>query len=139
MPWCAGELDHLCSLRPNDKAICLILGYQESLAGLNFTVAHNQGSALDIIYTVVRMTMQRRSQAGAPLNHRYVQPTQSEVERNAFHKWRCQATHFQKCRSICGVVTANIYMSRSEEHTSELQSLMRISYAVFCLKKKTTT
>src|SRR3546814_3205994 len=29
-------------------------------------------------------------------------------------------------------------ISRSEEHTSELQSLMRISYAVFCLKKKTT-
>src|SRR3546814_8659242 len=28
--------------------------------------------------------------------------------------------------------------NRSEEHTSELQSLMRISYAVFCLKKKTT-
>src|SRR3546814_6806515 len=30
-------------------------------------------------------------------------------------------------------------ISRSEEHTSELQSLMRISYAVFCLKKKTHT
>src|SRR3546814_7362390 len=30
-------------------------------------------------------------------------------------------------------------MLRSEEHTSELQSLMRISYAVFCLKKKTNT
>src|SRR3546814_3072339 len=29
------------------------------------------------------------------------------------------------------------YLARSEEHTSELQSLMRISYAVFCLKKKT--
>src|SRR3546814_5909443 len=29
------------------------------------------------------------------------------------------------------------FKSRSEEHTSELQSLMRISYAVFCLKKKT--
>src|SRR3546814_7161220 len=29
-------------------------------------------------------------------------------------------------------------MHRSEEHTSELQSLMRISYAVFCLKKKNT-
>src|SRR3546814_1022261 len=28
------------------------------------------------------------------------------------------------------------YQARSEEHTSELQSLMRISYAVFCLKKK---
>src|SRR3546814_3242293 len=32
----------------------------------------------------------------------------------------------------------NSGMVRSEEHTSELQSLMRISYAVFCLKKKTT-
>src|SRR3546814_1364698 len=31
----------------------------------------------------------------------------------------------------------NTARSRSEEHTSELQSLMRISYAVFCLKKKT--
>src|SRR3546814_17736401 len=31
----------------------------------------------------------------------------------------------------------NDLLSRSEEHTSELQSLMRISYAVFCLKKKT--
>src|SRR3546814_4125815 len=33
----------------------------------------------------------------------------------------------------------NITGARSEEHTSELQSLMRISYAVFCLKKKATT
>src|SRR3546814_6237542 len=33
-------------------------------------------------------------------------------------------------RAIIGIL-------RSEEHTSELQSLMRISYAVFCLKKKT--
>src|SRR3546814_9885118 len=31
-----------------------------------------------------------------------------------------------------------VQTSRSEEHTSELQSLMRISYAVFCLKKKQT-
>src|SRR3546814_2308272 len=32
--------------------------------------------------------------------------------------------------------TLRLYPLRSEEHTSELQSLMRISYAVFCLKKK---
>src|SRR3546814_9861779 len=32
-----------------------------------------------------------------------------------------------------------LHHERSEEHTSELQSLMRISYAVFCLKKKNTT
>src|SRR3546814_1538018 len=35
-------------------------------------------------------------------------------------------------------VAAQTGCSRSEEHTSELQSLMRISYAVFCLKKKKT-
>src|SRR3546814_4732914 len=34
--------------------------------------------------------------------------------------------------------TRRSYLGRSEEHTSELQSLMRISYAVFCLKKKKT-
>src|SRR3546814_9438827 len=33
---------------------------------------------------------------------------------------------------------AHLHRTRSEEHTSELQSLMRISYAVFCLKKKTS-
>src|SRR3546814_8227121 len=35
------------------------------------------------------------------------------------------------------VVLPGLGIDRSEEHTSELQSLMRISYAVFCLKKKT--
>src|SRR3546814_12425576 len=35
-----------------------------------------------------------------------------------------------------GLAQAEPVSSRSEEHTSELQSLMRISYAVFCLKKK---
>src|SRR3546814_7791731 len=36
----------------------------------------------------------------------------------------------------CGRPPASLWLCRSEEHTSELQSLMRISYAVFCLKKK---
>src|SRR3546814_2884900 len=35
-------------------------------------------------------------------------------------------------------INAVTWLERSEEHTSELQSLMRISYAVFCLKKKNT-
>src|SRR3546814_3870689 len=34
------------------------------------------------------------------------------------------------------VLSGSVFEGRSEEHTSELQSLMRISYAVFCLKKK---
>src|SRR3546814_3930025 len=37
------------------------------------------------------------------------------------------------------ISVANSCCTRSEEHTSELQSLMRISYAVFCLKKKNKT
>src|SRR3546814_10686184 len=41
----------------------------------------------------------------------------------------------EQIESFCLYAAASI---RSEEHTSELQSLMRISYAVFCLKKKTT-
>src|SRR3546814_1140578 len=40
---------------------------------------------------------------------------------------------------IAGKVACREAEQRSEEHTSELQSLMRISYAVFCLKKKTHT
>src|SRR3546814_8906791 len=43
--------------------------------------------------------------------------------------------------SLAAVVVLAIvrHKLRSEEHTSELQSLMRISYAVFCLKKKRTS
>src|SRR3546814_7801914 len=40
------------------------------------------------------------------------------------------------CRSMARALDASMIAGRSEEHTSELQSLMRISYAVFCLKKK---
>src|SRR3546814_2546003 len=38
-----------------------------------------------------------------------------------------------------GLTQPGMTIVRSEEHTSELQSLMRISYAVFCLKKKKTS
>src|SRR3546814_6805943 len=42
--------------------------------------------------------------------------------------------------AVCLALAAQPALAqRSEEHTSELQSLMRISYAVFCLKKKKTT
>src|SRR3546814_7377624 len=39
-------------------------------------------------------------------------------------------------RAMCPGSAVSTRRARSEEHTSELQSLMRISYAVFCLKKK---
>src|SRR3546814_5679867 len=44
--------------------------------------------------------------------------------------------HRQPCEVSRIFFTAGENNPRSEEHTSELQSLMRISYAVFCLKKK---
>src|SRR3546814_10221918 len=46
-----------------------------------------------------------------------------------------RATYLRKLSPL--TEQARIRASRSEEHTYELQSLMRISYAVFCLKKKT--
>src|SRR3546814_8398115 len=52
------------------------------------------------------------------------------LRRQANSKFDLQRV-FSKQRS-----TLDVRVARSEEHTSELQSLMRISYAVFCLKKK---
>src|SRR3546814_10921245 len=52
--------------------------------------------------------------------------------------WRC-ATFIQALTIALSLAASSGNhgpLARSEEHTSELQSLMRISYAVFCLKKK---
>src|SRR3546814_4397099 len=48
------------------------------------------------------------------------------------------ARHWTLSDIVEAPVVTDLAIARSEEHTSELQSLMRISYAVFCLKKKTT-
>src|SRR3546814_9489900 len=56
-----------------------------------------------------------------------------ETIRGGVHVWYDAAVIF-----VFFLLVARM-LERSEEHTSELQSLMRISYAVFCLKKKTTS
>src|SRR3546814_1786538 len=48
----------------------------------------------------------------------------------------CTRQSCSRCHVGVPYRTLLVWMRRSEEHTSELQSLMRISYAVFCLKKK---
>src|SRR3546814_3177756 len=53
-------------------------------------------------------------------------------------KWLSEQRWCRQSKQSNDGDTAKGSFSRSEEHTSELQSLMRISYAVFCLKKKTT-
>src|SRR3546814_7627524 len=53
-------------------------------------------------------------------------------------KCNIRVVNFQTAASLQGVLDYyNTLALRSEEHTSELQSLLRISYAVFCLKKQT--
>src|SRR3546814_8667017 len=54
--------------------------------------------------------------------------------------WVGQATGFYEAGEAAGFIGALVgAIVRSEEHTSELQSLMRIPYAVFCLTKKKKT
>src|SRR3546814_4356315 len=59
----------------------------------------------------------------------------------AAERKRCEAMETRLVQRIQQLEALLLTMSpgRSEEHTSELQSLMRISYAVFCLKKKKNT
>src|SRR3546814_10855917 len=76
----------------------------------------------------------------SPRRFSAVPPSGPAVEPKAFHAPQPASASFQP--SPCSVpfiknsTKRPPSLSRSEEHTSELQSLMRISYAVFCLKKK---
>src|SRR3546814_8585830 len=63
------------------------------------------------------------------------------MNRQRAAQFRISALHIQQglwaiAALLITLVAGQQLMLRSEEHTSELQSLMRISYAVFCLKKK---
>src|SRR3546814_10022114 len=74
----------------------------------------------------------------APAYHRVRGEPQREASM-AERTWRLSGEYMESCN--CDYLCPCIYTNpqegaRSEEHTSELQSLMRISYAVFCLKKK---
>src|SRR3546814_7987396 len=90
-----------------------------------------------------------RSTAGDVLLERWAQRTLAEDEPAQPRSFpagegRCVQQQLQPLLRVqpgCGhdeVVSLVDAELRSEEHTSELQSLMRISYAVFCLQKKTT-
>src|SRR3546814_8927728 len=77
------------------------------------------GLPCDVVLTVIGQAMRRPR----PIAHQRVR------------------TMAMLCMALIALGTllnaAAMFAARSEEHTSELQSLMRISYAVFCLKKKT--
>src|SRR3546814_9959124 len=71
----------------------------------------------------------------AEIDHRAELDQEAPVGRAAAGRQLGLDAHFLADRRNHHVIE----FSRSEEHTSELQSLMRISYAVFCLKKKKYT
>src|SRR3546814_4666456 len=70
-------------------------------------------------------------------NDRFKTNTGTTKCQGSMSMW-CRASHRSR-PSINSTAAPAGRASRSEEHTSELQSLMRISYAVFCLNKKTKT
>src|SRR3546814_2771988 len=59
-----------------------------------------------------------------------------ETPRPAQPAWQTEPGDFDDAHAGRRAVRTKVGKQRSEEHTSELQSLMRISYAVFCLKQK---
>src|SRR3546814_5152020 len=86
--------------------------------------------------------LEGRSQSRLLQRH---QRKEHESQDGNAHKGACGSRE-NRCRSLScrrGYSTCpckpSVQPSRSEEHTSELQSLMRISYAVFCLTKKNKT
>src|SRR3546814_1697762 len=97
-------------------------------AGLQAEIAEGGGASDEGIEEAVAITLQLDA-AGLQI-----------VDRNFVAQPRCQQ-RFALRIGENGVFEAEGDVGkavRSEEHTSELQSLMRISYAVFCLKKKKT-
>src|SRR3546814_1582054 len=104
------------------RAVTVAINATSGIAGLIFP-----GDRVDLILT-----------------HAIDTPEESKRERRAsetvLHNVRIlatdQRTDFEEATPGQLAKTVTLEVNRSEEHTSELQSLMRISYAVFCLKNK---
>src|SRR3546814_2076641 len=82
--------------------------------------------------TAIRQILHRADQVGERSAEPVERPNDEDI---------AVAQRFQAGGKTGAIITATgctiiIDIARSEEHTSELQSLMRISYAVFCMKKK---
>src|SRR3546814_7585936 len=76
----------------------------------------------------------RNEDRGAPASPLTLAMTRNEIADHLGLTLETVSRGFSRLRQL-GVIRLD--GARSEEHTSELQSLMRISYAVFCLKKTT--
>src|SRR3546814_1598922 len=90
-------------------------------------------------YTTLFRSEQFRSETDRECKDPNARPAANEVVSHFVHEDQ-KGQHQQEGNDVTGHELQGIKQicHRSEEHTSELQSLMRISYAVFCLKKKIT-
>src|SRR3546814_2066710 len=84
-------------------------------------------------YTTLFRSPAEVRRGGVP--HRARRPLGHPHRRGAAHL-AAPGRDRHRSRAPVAVRGLHVVLPRSEEHTSELQSLMRISYAVFCLKKK---
>src|SRR3546814_630970 len=96
-------------------------------------------------HPALRATFSRRREKGSPPRSNRsleLQPAPHHVPRLVHAQLRLtrERLHAHRVAERVGQLAPHrLQRVRSEEHTSELQSLMRISYAVFCLKKKNTS
>src|SRR3546814_7095329 len=79
------------------------------------------------------------SGAGPPAGMLYLRPKSPSGPPGLWLAERMRPPSVLRARITAEAAGVDRMPFRSEEHTSELQSLMRISYAVFCLKKKINT
>src|SRR3546814_6385379 len=102
------------------------------------TVIHSNETARTILHARdgLRLDMAQRLEASDSRASQWLREVVSEVSQTA-------ALNGLTADRACAIGRpsgkADYLITRSEEHTSELQSLMRISYAVFCLKKQKQT
>src|SRR3546814_9702404 len=83
-------------------------------------------------YTTLFRSHRRRDRRGGRANRR----RRKSIMPGHSPRYPARARAAARARVAAGEPPTVLAIRRSEEHTSELQSLMRISYAVFCLKKK---
>src|SRR3546814_5640282 len=84
-------------------------------------------------------TLFRSSERGVSRLARYIATWRGRATSRTRRAETMSAGLIRKCSATRRWISSIVILRRSEEHTSELQSLMRVSYAVFCLKKKNSS
>src|SRR3546814_11987261 len=113
----------------NCSLVLYLVYYYVLLRGITYFI---------LIYQLIFFLMIRRPPRSTRTDTLFPYTT---LFRSQFHSFKIllmQTKQSGHCPQIFSLGNFHVFHMRSEEHTSELQSLMRISYAVFCLKKKHT-